>query len=106
MAAFPKEVVAVMLLDRVFAPVEQIPNSPAFVYANLLRTGYNWIRAVVLRRDSRFYFHQFHHEWSYIRTSLQIFSRERERSAPAELVHFSRAYIRKRRAARLKHCGA
>ena len=81
-------------------------GSPAFVYSNLLRTGYNWLRAWVLRRDWRFYFHQFHHEWSYIRTSLQIFSRQGARSAPAELVHFSRAYLRKRRATRLKHCGA
>jgi len=81
-------------------------GSPAFVYSNVLRTGYNWIRAVVLRRDPRFYLHQFHHEWSYIRTSLKIFSKEGARSAPAELVHFSRAYLQKRRAARLKHCGA
>ena len=81
-------------------------GSPAFLYSNLLRTGYNWIRAVVLRRDPRFYFHQFHHEWSYIRTSLTIFSRQSARSAPAELVHFSRAYLRKRLSARLKHCGA
>ena len=81
-------------------------GSPAFVYSNVLRTGYNWIRAVVFRRDPRFYLHQFHHEWSYIRTSLKIFSKEGARSAPAELVHFGRAYLQKRRAARLKHCGA
>ena len=81
-------------------------GSPAFVYANLLRTGYNWLRALVLRRDSRFYSHQFHHEWSYIRTSLKIFSAKSGHSLPAELVYFTRAYLRKRRAARLKHCGA
>jgi GMP synthase-like glutamine amidotransferase len=80
-------------------------GSPAFVYSNLLRTGYNWLRAVVLRRDPRFYSHQFHHEWSYIRTRLEIFSRESGHGRPAELVHFARAYLRKRRAARLKHCG-
>jgi glycosyltransferase involved in cell wall biosynthesis len=81
-------------------------GSPAFVYANLMRTGYNWLRALVLRRDPRFYSHQFHHEWSYIRTSQTIFSRESGRGAVAELVQFTRAYLRKRRAARLKHCGA
>jgi len=80
-------------------------GSPAFVYSNLLRTAYNWVRALVLRRDPRFYSHQFHHEWSYIRTSLAIFSKESGRGAAAELVHFTRAYLRKRRA-RLKHCGA
>ena len=81
-------------------------GSPAFVYADLLRTGYNWMRAVVLRRDPNFYSHQFHHEWNYIRTSVKLFSREGARSSPAELVHFTRAYLRKRRARRLKHCGA
>jgi len=81
-------------------------GAPAFVYSNLLRTGYKWIRALVLRQDPRFYFHQFHHEWSYIRTSLKIFSKESTRGAPAELVRFSRAYLRKKRAARLTRCGA
>lgn len=81
-------------------------GSPAFVYSNVLRTGYNWIRAIVKRRDPLFYCHQFHHEWSYIRTSLNIFRNESGRSAAAELVRFARAYLRKRRAARLKHCGA
>jgi glycosyltransferase involved in cell wall biosynthesis len=81
-------------------------GAPAFVYADLLRTGYNWIRALARRGDARFYSHQFHHGWSYIRTSLKIFATDRRRSVPAELIHFTRAYLRKRRATRLKHCGA
>lgn len=81
-------------------------GSPAFVYSNLARTASNWLRAVILRRDPRFYFHQFHHEWSYIRTSFKIFQANGGRSARRELVHFTRAYVRKRRSARLKQCGA
>lgn len=81
-------------------------GSPAFVYSNLLRTGYNWLRALVLRRDPRFYYHQLHHEWSYIRTSLEIFLRQSGQGAAHELVRFARAYVRKRRSGRFKQCGA
>jgi glucosyl-dolichyl phosphate glucuronosyltransferase len=76
-------------------------GSPAFVYADLARTGYNWVRALSRRGDARFYSHQFHHVWSYIRTTLTIFATDGERRAPAELVDFVRRYIRKRRDARL-----
>lgn len=76
-------------------------GSPAFVYADLLRTGYNWLRALSRRGDSRFYSHQFHHVWNYLRTSLKIFAADGHRHAPAELVHFMRAYLGKRRQARL-----
>jgi GT2 family glycosyltransferase len=81
-------------------------GAPAFVYSDLLRTGYNWIRAIARRGDFRFYSHQFHHGWSYIRTSLKIFAADGGRSVPAELFRFTCAYLRKRRATRLKHCGA
>ena len=72
-------------------------GSPAFVYADLARTGYNWVRALSRRGDARFYSHQFHHVWSYIRTSQTIFATGSNRRAPAELVDFVRRYIRKRR---------
>jgi glycosyltransferase involved in cell wall biosynthesis len=76
-------------------------GSPAFVYSDLLRTAYNWIRAVSRRGDARFYSHQFHHIWSYIRTRQRMVAAENQRSPLAELSLFTRAYIRKRRQGRL-----
>lgn len=73
-------------------------GSPAFVYTELLRTGYNWARALCRREDPRFYSHQLHHVWSYIRTRQQIFAREASHlSVAKELFRFARAYRRKRR---------
>jgi glycosyltransferase involved in cell wall biosynthesis len=72
-------------------------GSPAFVYADLGRTGYNWLRALARRGDARFYAHRLQHVWSYIRTSLRIFATESNRGAPAELIDFIREYLRKRR---------
>jgi glycosyltransferase involved in cell wall biosynthesis len=72
-------------------------GSPAFVYADLLRSGCSWLRALCHRGDARFYAHQFHHVWSYLRTRQKIFATESRRSIPAELVRFTRAYARKRR---------
>jgi glycosyltransferase involved in cell wall biosynthesis len=72
-------------------------GAPAFVYADLARTGYNWLRAISRQGDARFYSHQFHHVWSYIRTCQTIFATDSKRRAPAELVDFARRYIRKRR---------
>jgi GT2 family glycosyltransferase len=76
-------------------------GSPAFVYSDLLRTGYNWLRAVARRGDARFYSHRLHHVWSYIQTSRRIFAAESNRGAPAELTDFVREYRRKRRQPRL-----
>jgi hypothetical protein len=72
-------------------------ESPAFVYLDLFRNRCNWVRSLCLRRDARFYTHQFHHLWSYIRTRQRIFATESHRTVPAELVRFARAYRRKRR---------
>ena len=72
-------------------------GAPAFVYADLARTGYNWLRAISRRGDARFYSHQFHHVWSYIRTSQTLFASHSKHRAPAELVDFARRFIRKRR---------
>jgi glycosyltransferase involved in cell wall biosynthesis len=72
-------------------------GSPAFVYADLLKTGYNWLRAVCRRADARFYAHQFHHLWSYIRTRRKISASENHRSVAAELGRFYCEFVRKRR---------
>ena len=79
-------------------------GSPAFVYSNLLRTGYNWLRAVVLRRDSRFTPISSTTSGATFVQAWRSF-RRKAGTVLAELVHFTRAYLRKRRA-RLKHCGA
>lgn len=73
-------------------------GAPAFVYHDLVKTGYSWLRAVWRRGDARFYEHQAYHIWSYLRTSQQVFSRERRPGGSAELMRFVRAYRRKRRA--------
>jgi hypothetical protein len=76
-------------------------GSPAFVYMDLVRTSYNWLRARARRGDARFYSHRLHHVWSYIRTSLRIFATDSNRGVPAELRDFIRGYLRKRRHAKL-----
>ncbi len=80
-------------------------GSPAFVYADLIRTVVLWLQAVLRRRDPRFYYHQFHHIWSYIRTRQQISQAEDRRTATAELRRFWRLYSLKRAThqARLTH---
>ncbi len=72
-------------------------GAPAFVYADLARTGYNWLRAISRQGDARFYSHQFHHVWSYIRTSQKVYAIDTPRRAAAELLNFARRYLRKRR---------
>jgi glycosyltransferase involved in cell wall biosynthesis len=79
------------------ADIVTLFGAPAFVYRDLLRTGQNWLRALVRRGDARFYAHQWHHIWSYLRTSRRLFSREQRRSVASELVRFGREYWRKRR---------
>ncbi len=79
------------------ADVVKLFGSPAFVYADVLRASYNWLRALWLREDPRFYSHQLHHVWSYIRTRQQIFASEATHGVPAELLRFARAYSGKRR---------
>lgn len=71
-------------------------GSPAFVYADLVRTGYRWLEAVVRRKDPLFYANQLRHVCSYLRTRYHIFTAESRRSAAAELAGFTRAYLRKR----------
>ena len=78
------------------ADIVSLFGAPAFVYAELLAAGYNCLSAVVRRRDFRFYLHQFHHIWSYLRTSHQAFAADGRVGARAELFRFARAYIRKR----------
>lgn len=79
------------------ADIVTLFGAPAFVYADLARTGYNWVRAISRRGDARFYFHQLHHVWSYIRASQKVFAIDSPRHATAELLTFVRRYIRKRR---------
>ena len=80
-------------------------GAPAFVYADLIRTAVLWLKAVSRRGDSRFYLHQFHHIWSYIRTSHQMARLESDRSIAAELWRFAHLYLGKRSAhqTRLSH---
>ena len=80
-------------------------GSPAFVYADLAKTFLLWLEAVSRRRDPRFYYHQFHHLWSYIRTRQQIARAEEGRTVVAELRRFWRLYSSKRltQQARLSH---
>lgn len=72
-------------------------GSPAFVYADLFKTGYNWLRATYRRGDALFYAHQFHHIRSYISTARKGFATRSHRSVIAELARFVRAYLQKRR---------
>jgi glycosyltransferase involved in cell wall biosynthesis len=72
-------------------------GSPAFVYVELLRTCYRWLRALCHRADALFYANQLRHVWSYLRTSRTMFAAASSRRVPAELAAFTRAYIRKRR---------
>jgi GT2 family glycosyltransferase len=80
-------------------------GSPAFVYADLIRTLRLWLLAVCMRRDSRFYFHQLHHICSYIRTRQDLSSVQDRRGVIEELRRFFRLYFRKRtaRQAQLSH---
>jgi glucosyl-dolichyl phosphate glucuronosyltransferase len=80
-------------------------GSPAFVYADLVRTAALWLNAVCRRGESRFYYHRFHHLCSYIGTRHRISTSENQRSIAAELKRFSRLYLAKRAAhqARLSH---
>jgi glycosyltransferase involved in cell wall biosynthesis len=71
-------------------------GSPAFVYLDVVRTGYRWVEAVCRRKDALFYAHQLRHVFSYLRTRYTLHSRESGRPATAELVGFVRAYLRKR----------
>ena len=72
-------------------------GAPAFVYGDLVKTAYNWIRALCRRGDSLFYAHQFHHLVSYLNTARIAFATENGASAPAELARFVPSYLRKRR---------
>jgi glycosyltransferase involved in cell wall biosynthesis len=80
-------------------------GSPAFVYADLVRTAALWLKAVCRRGESRFYYHQFHHLCSYIGTRHRISTSENQRSIAAELKRFLGLYLGKRAAhqARLSH---
>jgi glycosyltransferase involved in cell wall biosynthesis len=81
-------------------------GAPAFVYADLIRTAVLWLKAVCHRSDWRFYFHQFHHLWSYLSTSRRLaLANNNRRSVPVELWRFLRSYLGKRAAhqARLSH---
>jgi glycosyltransferase involved in cell wall biosynthesis len=71
-------------------------GSPAFVYLDVLRTGYRWLDAVCRRKDALFYAHQLRHVCSYLRTRYGLYAAEGGRPATAELVAFVRAYLRKR----------
>jgi GT2 family glycosyltransferase len=73
-------------------------GAPAFVYADLIRTAALWLKAVCRRGDSRFYLHQFHHLWSYVRTSRQLANVNNNGSVLAELRRFIRLYLDKRAA--------
>jgi glycosyltransferase involved in cell wall biosynthesis len=79
------------------ADIVKLFGSPAFVYRDLLRTGYSWARALWRQEDWRFYAHQWHHIWSYLRTSQELLWRGERRRPAAELVRFVRDYLRKRR---------
>ena len=80
-------------------------GSPAFVYADLIRTAGLCVKAMYRRGDPRFYLHQFHHLSSYIAARYRIVVAEDRRSAFAELKHFVRLYLAKRSThhARLSH---
>jgi glycosyltransferase involved in cell wall biosynthesis len=80
-------------------------GSPAFVYADLLKTAYLWIRAVCRRGDFRFYFHQLHHIWSYIRTRQRVFFAEEGTTITDELSRFRREYLNKRAAHQARLAG-
>jgi glycosyltransferase involved in cell wall biosynthesis len=71
-------------------------GSPAFVYAEILRNSYRWFEAVCRRKDSLFYANQLRCVWNYIKTGYETFASEDDRSVPAELVTFARAYLRKK----------
>ena len=80
-------------------------GSPAFVYADLIRTAALWLKALCRRGDSRFYLHQFHHLCSYVATRHHISTTKNPRSVSAELRRFVRLYLDKRAAhqTRLSH---
>jgi glucosyl-dolichyl phosphate glucuronosyltransferase len=80
-------------------------GSPAFVYADLVRTVRLWFVALCARRDPRFYLHQLHHICSYIRTRQQLSSVQERRTVVEEIRRFARLYFSKRmtRQARLSH---
>lgn len=71
-------------------------GSPAFVYAEVVRSSYLWLNSLARRKDPLFYAHQLRHLCSYLRTRYHIFAAERGRSAAAELIAFARSYIKKK----------
>jgi glycosyltransferase involved in cell wall biosynthesis len=75
-------------------------GSPAFVYGDLPRLAFLWLRALVRREDPFFYANKLRHVWSYIVTRRRLQRGERTWSAPAEFAAFAGAYWRKRRARR------
>jgi glycosyltransferase involved in cell wall biosynthesis len=79
------------------ADIVTLFGSPAYVYADLIKTTYYWARAWCRRGDARFYRHQFDHQLSYIITRCRSFAAAGERSFGSELVRFTRAFIRKKR---------
>lgn len=80
-------------------------GSPAFVYADLVKTAALWVKALCRHGDSRFYLHQFHHLCSYVATRYRISTSEDQRSIAAELRRFVQRYLDKRAAhpAHLSH---
>ena len=71
-------------------------GTPAFVYAELFRTAWRWLHAVVRRKDPFFYANQFRHVWNYVSTGYDEFSSRNAQSTVKEFVAFARAYVRKR----------
>jgi GT2 family glycosyltransferase len=75
-------------------------GSPAFVYAELIRSTGRWVEAKWRGGDSLFYAHQMRHVWSYIRTRASVHASESGRGVLQEVAAFTRAFIAKKVSAR------
>ena len=78
-------------------------GTPAFVYQDVLRNAYLWLRSVVLREDPFFYANQLRHVLSYIATGYRQFRCRGRSNSTVELLRFARSYAGHRWARRTAH---
>jgi glycosyltransferase involved in cell wall biosynthesis len=78
-------------------------GSPAYVYADLPRFFWRWLRAIVRREDSFFYANKLRHVRSYLRRRRQLHAAASPGATAKEIVAFTAAYALKRRRRRSAH---
>ena len=71
-------------------------GTPAFVYFDVPRNAYLWLRSLVLRKDPFFYANQLRHVINYIVTGYRQFRARGRSTSTVELWRFARTYAVKR----------